>query len=349
VDKTFKVALVFNLKKEKSKRLPKDYFSEFDSEETVGAVASAIKSAGHKVSLVQADKGFIDWLKTNPVDIVFNMAEGISGSGRESEVPAILDFLGIPYTGSGVLTLALALDKTTSKLVFMSLKIPTPRFQLFKKTDEPLKEGLHFPLIVKPNCEGSAKGIHASSLVENESRVYEEVTRIKKDYGQDALVEEFIEGKEVTVGILGNGSHDVLPLLEIDFSQCKKQGESFYSWEVKEYQGIDPAYPDPKFYCPARFTKEQEEGIKKVALQAHQALGCQDVSRVDIRLSSESIPYVLEVNPLPGLDPKESNLTKMAQACGVKYNDLINMILDNALIRYKFIDASRLEAVTKEK
>ncbi|MBN3038116.1 MAG: ATP-grasp domain-containing protein [Candidatus Omnitrophica bacterium] len=344
-----KVALIYNLKRKKNKDIPADFYSEFDSQETVEAVAAALSSAGHKVFLAQADEKIFDWFKNNQVDIVFNMAEGISGSGRESEIPAILDFLGIPYTGSGVLTLALALDKEMSKRIFTSFSIPTPRFQLFRSGDETLKEDLHFPLIIKPNCEGSAKGIHAKSVVNNEARVYEEVARIKKIYQQDALAEEFIEGKEITVGILGNRSFEVLPLLEIDFANCNKKGEFFYSWEVKEYQGIDPAYPDPEFFCPARLNVEQQEGVKKVALAAHQALGCLDVSRVDIRLSPESIPYVLEVNPLPGLDPKESNLTKMAQAARLGYSKLINRILDNALNRYKMTTASKPEAVTKER
>lgn len=346
----FKVALVYNLKEKKKKKdLPKDFYSEFDSQETVDAVAAALDETGHKVLMVRVQEDFFQQLQNNRVDIVFNMAEGISGPARESEVPAMLDFLGIPYTGSGVLPLALALDKALSKRVFASFGIPTPRFQLFASEEERLKEDLHYPLIVKPNYEGSAKGIHATSVVESEKRVYEEVARIRRVYEQAALVEEFIEGKEITVGVLGNRSLEVLPLLEIDFSRCRGKGEFFYSWEVKEYQGIDPAYPDPEFFCPARLSSEETKGVAKIALAAHRALGCRDVSRVDIRLSSDHIPYVLEVNPLPGLDPKESNLTKMAQGAGISYGQLINRILENALIRHNLIDASRPEAVTKER
>ncbi|MFH1245817.1 MAG: hypothetical protein V1662_04955, partial [Candidatus Omnitrophota bacterium] len=126
----------------------------------------------------------------------------------------------------------------------------------------------------------------------------------------------------------------VLPLLEIDFKNCKKQGEYFYSWEVKEYQGIDPGYPDPEFFCPARLSREEENAVKKVAQEAHQSLGCSDLSRVDIRLSPESIPYILEVNALPGLDPQESNLTRMIKAANLSYTELINEILETALQRY---------------
>lgn len=344
-----KVALVHNLKKSKSKDQPKDYFSEFDSAETVEAIASSLRLGGHQVFSVEANRDLFDNLRANSVDIVFNIAEGFSGVSRESQIPAMLDFLGLPYTGSGVLTLALSLDKAMAKQIFIYNGIPTPRFQLFKSEKEPLQQNLHFPLIVKPNCEGSAKGIHASNVVKNKSSLYEEIARIKKLYQQDVLVEEFIEGRELTVGILGNQTPYVLPILEIDFSQCKKKGESFYSWEVKEYQGVDPLYPDPQFHCPARLSKEQKDAVEKAALTAHQALGCLDVSRVDIRLSEDFIPYVLEVNPLAGLDPKESNLTRMAAVCNMSYPDLINGILESALMRYQLVDIPKAEVITKER
>ncbi len=354
----FKVALVYNLKKPKSKNFPCDYFSEFDSAQTIEGIASSLRMGGHRVFLVEADEGLLDWLRSHPIDIVFNIAEGKNSLIRESQVPALLDFLNIPYTGSGVLTLALCLDKAKAKQIFIQQGIPTPEFQLFKKGARPLLAGeskrglapfLSFPLIVKPNCEGSAKGIHASSLVKNHSQLYEEVARIKSLYQQDVLVEEFIDGVEVTVGILGNDDLRILPPLEIDFANCKRKGESFYSWEVKEYQGIDPSYPDPEFFCPARLSKTQENEVKKVAQQAHRALDCLDVSRVDIRLNAESCPYVLEVNPLPGLDSQESNLTRMAKAGGISYPDLINGILESGLKRYGLIDSVKDERVKEVK
>ena len=326
-----KVVLVHNLKKSKSKNYLNDYSSEFDSTETVEAIASSLRLGGHQVYLVEADEKLPERLRHNQIDIVFNIAEGSFGSSRESQVPALLDFLGIPYTGSGVLALALSLDKAMAKQIFMYNGIPTPRFQLFKKGARQGPLLLRFPLIVKPNCEGSAKGIHASSVVKDNLRLYEEVAKVQKLYQQDVLVEEFIEGKELTVGILGNQAPKILPILEIDFSNCKEKGEFFYSWEVKE----DPLYPDPEFYCPARLSKEEKQGVEKAASKAYQALGCLDASRVDIRLSEDSIPYVLEVNALPGLDPKESNLTRMAKVCNIDYPDLINGILESALLRYR--------------
>jgi len=328
------VTLVFNLKK-KDMDKPEDYFSEFDSEKTVFSIAEAIKQSGHSVSLVEADEDLYSYFKTHKTDIVFNIAEGKSSHIRESHVPAILDILNVPYTGSGVTTLALALNKAVTKKILRSENIPTPNFQLFYKREDQLDAALSFPLIVKPNREGSAKGINVSNVVHDEKRLYEEVEKIHRIYKQEALVEEFIEGKELTVGVLENGKTVILPILEIDFSSCAKSGEYFYSWRMKEYQGNVEMGLNPTFYCPARLEGHMEKIIKEVALKCHHALGCLDMSRTDIRLSRDNVPYVLEVNPLPGLDPHDSNFPLMAKAAGISYPDVVNFIISSAIARYK--------------
>jgi D-alanine-D-alanine ligase len=149
-------------------------------------------------------------------------------------------------------------------------------------------------------------------------------------------VEEFIEGKELTVALLGNGEHlRVLPVMEVDFSSCKKSGEYFYSWRMKEFQGDEALHLVPTFYCPGRLDRETALKVQNAAKKAHIALDCKDFSRVDIRLGEkDNIPYVLEVNPLPGLDPEESNLTFITKTCGIEYVDLINGIVEDALKRY---------------
>ncbi len=192
---------------------------------------------------------------------------------------------------------------------------------------------LKFPLIVKPNCEGSAKGINKSNVVNSPLELFRKVDETIKLYRQEALVEEFIEGKELTVGILENGKTTILPILEIDFSTCLGSGEFFYSWRMKEYQGNAELGTTPTFYCPARLDKHTEAKIKEIALKTHHAVGCFDISRTDIRLNKDNIPYVLEINPLPGLDPRESNFPIMAYAAGIKYEDLIEAILISAAKR----------------
>jgi len=257
----------------------------------------------------------------------------MAGKFRESEVPAILDYLNIPYTGSNTFSLALALNKALTKKILKAEDIPTPPFQLFTKGTEELDPALKFPLIVKPNCEGSAKGINISNVVNTKDMLFEKVKEILNLYKQGVLVEEFIEGKELTVGILENGKTTILPILEIDFSNCKNSGEYFYSWRMKEYQGNSELGLVPTFHCPARIDKHTEAKVKEIALKTHHAVGCFDISRTDIRLSQDNIPYVLEINPLPGLDPRESNFPIMAYAAGMTYEDLIEAILLSATRR----------------
>jgi D-alanine-D-alanine ligase len=330
-----KVALTYNLK-EKDPTKPADYFSEFDSQETVNAIASAIETKGHSVVPVNVSReNLIAYLKNNRIDLVFNIAEGTCGKFRESEIPAILDYLDVPYTGSNTFSLALALNKAITKKVLKAENISTPRFQVFYKGNEELAQDLNFPLIVKPNREGSAKGINASNVVSDKKTLYVKAKELISLYKHEVLVEEFIDGKELTVGILENGKTTVLPILEIDFSSCKHSGEYFYSWRMKEYQGNTELGLNPTFHCPARLDAETEARVKEAALKTHRAVGCFDISRTDIRLSKENIPYVLEINPLPGLDPKESNFPLMAYAAGMKYEDLIEAILMSASERIR--------------
>jgi len=325
-----KIALTYNLK-QKDESKPADYFSECDSADTINAITNAIRKKGHDVEAIDVEyPKLLSYFRKNSVDMVFNIAEGKSGKFRESEVPAILDYLNIPYTGSDTFSLALALNKAITKKILKAENIPTPNFQLFIKGNEELDPALRFPLIVKPNCEGSAKGISKANVVNNSKDLYKRVKETLEVYNQEALAEEFIEGKELTVGILENGKTKALPILEIDFSTCKNSGEYFYSWKMKEYQGDKDLGLVPAFHCPARLDKDIEERVKEVALRTHRAIGCADISRTDIRLDKFNVPYVLEINPLPGLDPKESNFPIMAYAAGMQYEDLIEAIILSA-------------------
>ena len=324
------IALTCNLKK-KDPSKPADYFSEHDSPETVNAIVEALQKKGHTVDAIDVEyPKLFSYFKQHRVDMVFNIAEGAHGKFRESEVPAVLDYLNIPYTGSDTFALALALNKALTKKILKAEGIPTPDYQVFRTGEESLSESLQFPLIVKPNCEGSAKGINSSNVVHTIEALRKKAREIIGSYRQEALVEEFIEGKELTVGILEGDKTTIFPVLEIDFSTCRDSGEYFYSWRMKEFQGDDHLGLTPTFHCPARLDKETERKVKEVALKTHHAVGCLDISRTDIRLNKENIPYVLEINPLPGLDPKESNFPMMAYAAGMKYEDLIEAILMSA-------------------
>lgn len=342
---SLKIALIYNLKpSKKDPNLPLDYYSECDSRKTVNAIAKAIRGANHTVLLVEGDDRLPAWLKKHPVDLAFNIAEGFHGPSREAQIPALLDLMGIPYTGSGVLALALALDKAKSKQLFRTAGIPTPNFQLFSHSSEPLEKHLQFPLIVKPNQEGSGKGIWASSVVSDEKNLRLQAKKVFELYAQDVIIEEYIEGTELTVGTLG--IDEILPILEVDFSDCKPSGEYFYSWRMKEFQGNQSLYLTPRFWCPARLNAEVTRAVGAVALKAAKVLGVRDFGRVDIRLSSDGIPYVLEVNPLPGLDPEESNLPLMVKAAGMSYPMFIERILRLAIERIPELQGRILTAAS---
>lgn len=333
-----KVALTYNLKRKiEDADLPDDYYSEFDSKETIETIANGLRSGGNEVFLVEADRGLLSWFQNNDVDIVFNIAEGLDGESRESQVPAILDFLNIPYTGSGILALGISLNKALTKKLFEQAGIPTPKYKLIRDPGEISDSGLRYPLIVKPNGEGSGKGITITSVVRDEGELAREVERTHRIYKQEILAEEFIDGKELTVGILGNDPPVALPILEIDFSNCKNSGEFFYTWKVKEYEkeveeglGLSPLW-----HCPARLSEADTAKVKDIALKAYSVIGCVDLSRVDIILSKEGVPYVLEINPLPGLDPKDSNFPYIAKRAGLSYAELMNKIVEVSLERHK--------------
>lgn len=283
--------------------------------------------------LVEADESLPQWFLKHPVDLAFNIAEGVRGAGhRESQVPAILESLKVPYTGSGSVTLALALDKAKTKQILASEGIATPPWQLFPSPSSPLNPRLEFPLIVKPNREGSSKGIWKESVVGDVMALRRMVKRVFDEYRQEVLVEEFIEGTELTVGVLGN---EALPVLEVDFGPCRSSGEYFYSWRMKEYQGDAAQGLNPQLHCPARLDEASALRVQAVALKAHRAIGCGDLSRTDIRLRSDGTPFILEVNPLPGLSPLDSNFPLMTKAAGLSHDELICRIVELAMVRHK--------------
>jgi D-alanine-D-alanine ligase len=318
--------------------IPFDGDSEFDSQKTIDTIATSLRRAEHTVHLVEATADLPQWFLTHRVDLVFNIAEGTHGATRESQVPAILESLRVPFTGSSSVTLAIALDKAKTKQILSSEGIPTPRWQLFPTPITALNPRLEFPLIVKPNREGSGKGIWRQSLVGDEAALRRQVAHIYERYRQEVLVEEFINGRELTVGILGA---QPLPILEIDFSPCRSSGEFFYTWRMKEFQGDASRGLNPTLSCPAPLSPETTARVQDVALRAHRALGCLDLSRTDIRLSHDGTPFVLEINPLPGLSPCESNFPIMTAAAGMTHASLIQRIVELAMIRYGRHEAVR--------
>ena len=334
--KVSRIGLAFNLKREPEKGERLDKYAEFDDIETVDAIRKALESGGYEVELLEADRGFMERLKESNVDFVFNIAEGVNGESRESHVPAILEMLNIPYSGSGVLTQAVTLNKSRKKEILSYYGIPTPLFQLFKDPRQKIDPKLHFPLIVKPDAEGSSVGITNDSLVRDEMGLRKQVSHITRNYGQLALVEEYLGGREFTVSLLGNKKPKVLPIVEINFDHLPQELNRFDSYEAKWVYDT-PGNPVEPLVCPAELNSRLKVKLEKVARNTFSVLGCHDLSRIDFRLDSQGTPHVLDVNALPGLIPDPKTNSRFPRACfaaGMSYDEMILTILNTALKRY---------------
>jgi D-alanine-D-alanine ligase len=260
-------------------------------------------------------------------------------------VPALCELLGIPYTGSDSATLAIALDKALGKKVLLQHDILTPRFQVMENARERLSPEMRFPLIVKPNAEGSSKGIGSTSVVDTEEELRAAVKTIVERYRQPALVEEYIAGREFTVGLLGDKRPRVLPPMEIKFKKAENP-RPVYDYAVKQ------EWEEYVYYeCPARLTEAEQKAMEKIARATFWALDCRDVARVDMRMDADGRIYVLEVNPLPGLTPGYSDLVLIAKASSMEYDQLIAEIMTGGLrrMREKRREERELEREREEK
>ncbi|MBN2535970.1 MAG: KamA family radical SAM protein [Spirochaetales bacterium] len=336
--KVNRIGLAYNLRKLPGKGERSDKYIEYDEMNTIDAIRQAIMSDNYEVTLLEADELFIERLKDSEVDFVFNIAEGIHGESRESHVPAILEMFNIPYTGSGVLTQAITLNKSRKKEILSYHGIPTPRYQLFKSPNNKLRDDMAFPLIVKPDAEGSSAGITNSSLVHDPESLKKQVAFIFKHYNQNVLVEEFCSGREFTVALLGNKPL-VLPIVEIDFSGLPPDLNKIDSYEVK-WELEKPENNHKPLICPADIKTKLKNQIEKTAKNTFNVLGCRDFCRIDIRLDSNDVPHILDVNALPGLMPDPGSYSRFTYACysyGLSYAQVILCIFYSALKRYNLL------------
>lgn len=322
------VGLAYNLKKGIVSDA-EDIEAEFDSYSTIEALAEVFKTAGLKVELLEADAGFTEKLKKVKPDIVFNIAEGSYGRGREAHVPAILNFLGIPFSGSDETTLCLALDKAMAKRYLSTFGVATPAYQLVKEPDFKPDPSFKYPLIVKPNSEGSSKGISDLAVVDSDEQLCSLIARNFRLYSQPMLIEEFVDGREFTVGILGNGN-DIKVFEPMEICYLREERENrVYSYTVKKNYKKYVEYS-----CPPLLDAAATAKMKEIALEIYKALDCRDFSRIDFRLSRSGIVYFIEINPLPGLAPGYSDYPMLAEFCGTDYRTLVLSVLNSALRRY---------------
>jgi D-alanine-D-alanine ligase len=325
--------------------LPEDAFEEYDSEETVEAIAGALRAAGHEPLRLGGGRRFLERLLalvpggggTPGVDLVFNIAEGRGTRSREAHVPAACEMLGVPVTHSDPLTLALTLDKALTKRVVAHAGVPTGEFALVERAPDLERAALPpFPVIAKPNWEGSSMGVRRRSKCRTPEELRERVAALLAEYRQPVLVEKFLVGAEVTVGVLGNGERAAVAGMLECAPRIARQEEFIYSLEVKRNWREEVEYHVPPRLPPATLA-----AIERVALGAYRALGCRDVARVDVRLDETGAPRFIEVNPLPGINPVTGDLCILAARSGIPYERLIARVVEEALTR---IEAARAAA-----
>lgn len=313
-----------------------DTYAEWDDEETVGAVAAALESAGHRITRIEADALLPERLRAARPDIVFNIAEGIGARSREAQVPAVCELFGIPHTGSDAVTLGICLDKAHTKEILSYYGIGTARFVVAVNADA-ITLPFSLPAFVKPVHEGSSKGIFASSVCRTMDDVRREVSRVIDVYHQPALIEEYLAGREFTVACLGNGDAvRALPIIEYNFHSLPDDAPRIDSFEAKWIYDR-PDNPLDSLHCPADIPPALCSAIETMCLRAYHVLRICDWARIDVRLDAAGAPHIIEVNPLPGILPKiedNSCFPKAARTAGISYDRLIQTVLELAAQRY---------------
>jgi len=307
-----------------------DALEEYDSRETVERLARFLKEGGHEVVMLGGGAEFLRKILDEKVSFVFNIAEGRGNyRSREAQVPAVLEMLGIPYSGSDPQCLAVCLDKPLTKQLVAAAGVKTPESLLLRGAEdipEIARIALPYPAIIKPAFEGSSKGIKLSSVVASAEEAADVAGELFCHYRQPVLVEEFIGGTEVTIGMAGNNPPEVLGIMAV---VPKNSEPNFvYSLEVKRnyLELVD-------YQCPARLAPDVLLKLAESAQTVFKTLGVRDFARVDYRVSAAGVPYFLEINPLPGLGDY-SDLVIMAEMTGLGHFGLVTKVLNAAFGRY---------------
>lgn len=299
--------------------------AEFDREGTIYAIEQALQALGYRTDRIGHIKSLVHRLDVGDRwDIVFNIAEGLYGAGREAQVPALLDAYRIPCVFSGPLVLALTLDKALTKVIVKDAGVATPEHRVVCRPDDILKVDLPYPLFAKPLAEGTGKGIDPRSVIRSPQQLLDVCTGLMDRYRQPVLVETYLSGREFTAGIVGTGDRArCVGVIEIILKDNAEEG--VYSYVNKEeceeriiYSRTDPAAAG---------------ACAEMALKVWRTLRCEDAGRVDIRFDENGSPHFLEVNPLAGLHPEHSDLPILSTLHGISYLDLMRMIMDSAMTK----------------
>ncbi len=328
-----RIGLAYDLKEAIAVRpgQPEDALEEYDSRATIDGIAAALEGLGHPVVRLGGGRPFLETVLKDRPDLVFNIAEGLGNyRSREAQVPSVLEMLDIPYTGSDPQCLAICLDKPLTKDLVAHAEVATPAWRVIR-TVQQLKEtdwgSFPFPAFVKPEHEGSSIGIRSGSTVESAAELLKTVPELLERYQQPVMAEQFIVGEEITVGVIGNSPPKVIGIMRV--VPRKADARFIYSLEVKrDYERL------VDYEAPARLPPSVLQKIEEASLTAFRVLGCRDFSRVDFRVDGAGTPYFLEINPLPGLNPKSGDIVIMSGLMGWQYRSLIGAVVAAAEERY---------------
>jgi D-alanine-D-alanine ligase len=308
--------------------------AEFDKPDTIEAIEDALKARGYETERIGHVRRLVSRLSEGGRwDIVFNIAEGLTGLGREAQVPALLDAYGIPYTFSDPMVLSLTLHKGMTKRVIRDLGLPTPAFRVVETRADISNIDLPYPLFVKPVSEGTGKGVTAASKVKNKAALEDVCLSLLARFNQSVLVETFLPGREFTVGIVGTGADAAaLGAMEVVF-KTGAEADSYSYFNKENYEEL----------VEYRLVDDREAVVAaEVALAAWRGLGCRDGGRVDLRSDAFGSPNFIEVNPLAGLNPIHSDLPILCRLAGISYGELISDIMQSAEKRLKIHDRTFL-------
>jgi D-alanine-D-alanine ligase len=312
--------------------------SEFGVLEEMDDIRNALNNIGYRATTLNVDSDIfrlIDHLREEKPDLIFNLVECIENEAdQEMHVAGIYELLKVPYTGASAFTLGLALNKPKVKEILSYHGIRTPRYQVFTAKDKIEPDAkLTYPLIVKPSREDASVGISDESVVYNLSELKKQVRYVHSEFEQPALAEQYIEGREVNVAILGNQKPVALPISEIDFSGLSQGMHKIVSYDAKWMEGT-VAFKGTQGVCPASLEDHEEALLKDIALRCYRIIGCRDYARVDIRLTKNGTPYVLEVNPNPDISD-DAGFARSAKAYGLTFDQVVARIVEIALERYR--------------
>jgi D-alanine-D-alanine ligase len=320
-----KIGITYDLRDDYMNRgLSLEETAEFDPIETIDGIDNALKLAGHETERIGNVRSLMQMLLDGKKwDLVFNICEGLYGTGREAMVPSLLDEYKIKYVFSNPLVLAVTLDKGITKAIVRNAGVKTADFFVVEKLSDLDKNKMSYPLFAKPLGEGAGKGIDAASKVHDADSLKKKCTDILTNFGQPAIVEKYLTGKDFTVSIIGSGDKaKVINVTQLIITE-KGADEDFFSFSNKEYLNV--------IYKTAE--KGDYEKCEKVALKAWQVLNCRDAGRIDVRFDESGEANFIEVNPLAEINPEYSELTNACKAKGISYNDMIKMIVDSAIER----------------